>query len=187
MLSDKHYRFIEAYQGDEVQAMQLAGFVGAPNYLKQKARELLANPVIQKGIEERSKFRKQTDKIIADRDEIQAVWTAIFRNSDPHLKPEMDPVTNAPKPMAANIPLSTRLKASENLAKTHGMFIEKVEMKVEHTLDDIIKQSYQKNIEEDLSLEAIEAEYYKHKEGGTVPAFEVAELPDVSTDIGDLI
>jgi hypothetical protein len=163
-LTKKHRLFVEAYAGDEVTAMLAAGFTGAPNYLKQKAEELLQNPLIQEAIKERSRFLAKTYKVIADREERQATLTAIMRNEDPHRKPEVD-ATGIPIP-EGNIPLPTRLKALELLGKSEGDFTETLNIQGNVTLTDLVLKSY-KN---DIPLEDIEAEYYRAQETKSLPA-----------------
>lgn len=136
--------------------MRVAGYTGANSYLKQKANELLRDPDIIEAIKNRDKFRVTTDKAIADRLERQALWTAIMRNNDPYLKDQVD-ANGIPIP-EENIPLTTRLKASELLGKSEADFTEKVDVTGNLTITDVIKRSY---IEDDTTddLDAIEAQY----------------------------
>jgi hypothetical protein len=155
-LSKKHRLFVEAFDGDEVYAMRVAGYVGADSYLKQEATSLLRRPEVKLAIEERDKYRKDTDAIVADRKERQALWTAIMRNADPHYREEKD--SNGIPIPEGNIPLATRLKASELLGRSEADFIEKVDVTGNLTITDIIQRSY---LEEDTEdLEAIEAQYH---------------------------
>ena len=155
-LSKQKRLFVEAYDGEEVYAMRVAGYTGANSYLKQKANELLRDPDIIEAIKNRDKFRVTTDKAIADRLERQALWTAIMRNNDPYLKDQVD-ANGIPIP-EENIPLTTRLKASELLGKSEADFTEKVDVTGNLTITDVIKRSY---IEDDTTddLDAIEAQY----------------------------
>ena len=43
VLSPKHRLFVEAYSGDTIQAMQVAGYVGQPAQLEARGKELLNN------------------------------------------------------------------------------------------------------------------------------------------------
>ena len=154
-LSKKEHLFVEAFDGDEVFAMRVAGFTGADSYLKRKAEDLLSKPLVQQALQKRDDFRVTTNKIIANREERQALWTAIMRNADPHYREEVDG-NGIPIPQA-NIPLPTRLKASELLGKSEADFVDKIDLNANVTITDIIKQSY---LEEDADdLDAIEAEY----------------------------
>lgn len=157
-LTKKHRVFVEAYDGDVVTAMLAAGFDGAPNYLKDKGEQLLNNPLIIEAIKERSRHKAKTLKIIADREERQALWTAVMRNEDPHWKEEKD-ANGIPIPVP-NIPLQTRLKAMELLGKSEGDFVENVNINGNVTLTDLVTGSYK--VAE--SADEIEAEYKILKE-----------------------
>jgi hypothetical protein len=155
-LSKQKRLFVEAYDGEEVYAMRVAGYTGANSYLKQRAAEFLRDPLVIEALQNRDKFKLTTDKAIADRLERQALWTAIMRNNDPYHRDQVD-ANGIPLP-EENIPLTTRLKASELLGKSEGDFTEKVDVTGNLTITDVIKRSY---IEDDTTddLEAIEAQY----------------------------
>jgi len=157
-LTPKHRHFVEAYEGDVITAMLAAGFKGAPNYLQEKGEELLANPLIVEAIKERSRYKAKTLKIIADREERQALLTSFMRNEDPHYKEETDS-NGIPLPVP-NIPLANRLKALELLGKSEGDFVENVNINGNVTLTDLVTKSY-KVVE---SVDEIEAEYRELKE-----------------------
>lgn len=165
-LSRKHRMFIEAYDGDLVQAMRVAGYNGTDVYLKQKGEELLSTPLIKKGIEDRRKYIANLKDVIATREERQALWTQIMKNEDPYRKEELDP-NGVPIP-EGNIPLPIRLKASELLGKSEADFIDKVDVNHSVTLSDIILKSYTKDDEK--TLEEIEAEYYSIEEAKQIKA-----------------
>jgi hypothetical protein len=154
-LSRQKRLFVEAYDGEEIYAMRVAGYTGANSYLKQKATELLRDPDVIEAIKNRDKFKMTTDKAIADRLERQALWTAIMRNNDPYHKEQVDS-NGIPLP-EENIPLTTRLKASELLGKSEADFVEKVEVNGNLTITDVIKRSYLEDDADDL--DAIEAQY----------------------------
>lgn len=162
-MSDKKHLFVEAFDGDELYAMRVAGFTGPDQYLKRKAEELLKDPTVIAAIKHRDDFRVKTGKAIADREERQALWTAIMRNNDPYYIEEKDE-NGVPKPIA-NIPLPTRLKASELLGKSEADFVDKIDLSANVTITDIIAQSYL-TTDDDESIEDIEAEYtaIKNKE-----------------------
>jgi hypothetical protein len=155
-LSKQKRLFVEAYDGEEVYAMRVAGYTGANSYLKQRAAEFLRDPLVIEALQNRDKFKLTTDKAIADRLERQALWTAIMRNNDPYHRDQVD-ANGIPLP-EENIPLTTRLKASELLGKSEADFTEKVDVTGNLTITDVIKRSY---IEDDTTddLEAIEAQY----------------------------
>jgi hypothetical protein len=157
-LTKKHRLFIEAYDGDDVGAMRIAGWNGTDSYLRSKANELLADPLIIEAIKERSRFKAKTLKAIADREERQAFWTAVMRNEDPHHKEEVD-ANGVPIPQG-NIPLQVRIAASEKLGKSEGDFIENVNVQGNFTFTELVGKSYE--VEDDI--ESIEAEYRAVKE-----------------------
>lgn len=170
-LNNKHRLFVEAYTGNNIEAMRIAGFTGTDGYLNQKAEELLADPLIMEAIKQRSKYRAKLLDTIAGREERQALWTAVMRNEDPHARKEVDPITNVPKPLE-NIPLATRLKASELLGKSEQDFVDKVELTGQMTITDVITKSYKLNQKDDASIEEIEAEYYRAQESRSLPVIE---------------
>lgn len=152
-LSKKHRLFVEAYDGDEVQAMRLAGYSGTNSYLKAQGEELLSLPLIQEAIKTRTKYSTKVKQVIMTREDRQALWSAIAMNQDPHRKPEFD--SDRIEIPEGNIPLTIRLKATELLGKSEADFVDKVEMNVSNSLTDLITQSYK--VPE--SIEDIEAEY----------------------------
>jgi len=155
-LNKKERLFVEAYVGDVAAAARIAGYEGSDDYMAKKGQELFSNPKIQKAIVERSKYEVKTHKTIADRKERMEWWTALMRNSDPHVKTELDEFKQ-PIP-EGNIPLSTRLAASDKLAKAEGDFITNVNVNGSVTITDLVAQSYSGEIENE-DLDAIEAEY----------------------------
>lgn len=151
--------FVEAYDEENpVIAMRVAGFQGTDSYLKNKAKELVADPHIQKAIEERNRYLEGTQKVIATRAERQAFWTAILRNdaSKLNIEPEYDSA-GLPKPVG-NIPLAQRIKASELLGKSETDFVDRVDINHNVTITEIIQQSY---LPDDTPIEVIEAQYEK--------------------------
>ena len=154
----KKRAFVEAWAGDEVEAMRIAGYSGSPSYLKQEAIKLLNDPHIQKAIKTRDDHRMSLTNAVASRTERQAWWTSIMRNKDPHRIEEKDEYGN-PKPIG-NIPLGTRLKASEMLGKSEMDFITQIDVNHSITVDKLVLDS----IRDDTPIEEIEAEYYRRKE-----------------------
>ena len=55
MITKKHRLFIEAFEGNIVEAMRVSGFEGADNYLEIQGKKLLADPDIRGAIDTRSK------------------------------------------------------------------------------------------------------------------------------------
>lgn len=165
-LSKKHRVFVEAFDGDVIYAMRVAGFTGTDTYLTQKGKELLAMPLIQKAIEDRKKYLSDLKAAIATREERQLLWTQIMKNEDPYRKEELDD-NGVPVP-EGNIPLPIRLKASELLGKSEADFVDKVDINHNVTLSDIILKSY--STDDGRSIEDIEAEYYALEESKAIEA-----------------
>lgn len=158
VLTKKQKLFIEAYAGDEVAAMQIAGYTGEDSYLRQKAKELLKTPKILKALQDRSKYLVNLGTAKADREERIMLWSSIMNNHDPHYRQEHD--ANGIPLKEPNIPITTRLKASELLGKANGDFITQIDINHKVTISDIVQQSYQI---EDKPLDVIEAEYRELK------------------------
>ena len=161
---DKKKRlFIEAFDGDNtVEAMRVAGYSGAEQYLKTKAKTFLQDPHIVKAIEQRNDYLDSTTKVIATRTERQAFWTSIMRNNseDLNINPEYD-VNGLPKKIEANISLSARMKASELLGKSETDFVDRLDINHNITITDIVQQSYAISHED---IDAIEAQYERLKD-----------------------
>jgi len=103
-LTEKQRRFCEAFAANGGNATGAARDAGYAKPDPEGAR-LLGNARIQAEIET---MRKQkTDKAIASRQERQAFWTKIMRDSREEMK--------------------DRLKASEILGKSHGDFVNRIE------------------------------------------------------------
>lgn len=153
VLSKKHRLFVEAYDGDTVNAMLAAGFVGVPAWLEQQGDKLLNDPLIIEAIKERSRYQAKTFRIIADREERQALLTSWMRNEDPHELEERD-ANGAPIPKG-NLPMQNRIKALELLGKSEGDFVENINHTGNVTFSEMVTKSYQVT----ESVEDIEAEY----------------------------
>lgn len=164
-LSRQHRLFVEAFDGDIIYAMRIAGYNGVDSYLLKKGESLLKFPLIQKAIEDRKKYIKNMKDAIATREERQLLWTQIMKNEDPYRKEEVDD-NGVPLP-EGNIPLPVRLKASELLGKSEADFIEKIDVSHTVTLSDIIMKSYDNSTTK--SIDEIEAEYYKVQEAKGLP------------------
>jgi phage terminase small subunit len=161
-LSQKRRLFAEAYAGDEVEAMQLAGYQGDPNYLRQKAQQLLKDPLVMEAIKDRSKYTATTKEAIWNREERQVFWTQVAKNKDPYARQELDKFGNPiPEEHKPNIPIQQRLKATEMLGKSEGDFVDRIDMNTNISLQQIIMNSYELPPSDDMSIEEIEAEYRK--------------------------
>lgn len=186
-LSDRHRLFVEAYNGDPAEAAGIAGYTGAPAYLKSKGEELLLQPLILEAIKVRSQNTAKTFRVIASREERQEFWTSIMKNEDPYIKERKDPNTNAPLEPEP-IPISQRLKATELLGKSEADFTENINSKVEHSLSDIIMKSYGTGTTQDLTIGEIEAEYRRLKDTGKSPVIEVKAIESAPIlEVEDLI
>jgi len=153
-LSPKIRLFVEAYDGNVVEAMQVAGFVGDTIVLNRRGNEILQNELVKIAIRERSKYLNKTTEVIANREERQALWSALMRNQDPHRVIEYDDHGIARK--ALPIPFNIRMKATELLGKSENDFVEQINITGQLTVTEIITQAYEIP---DSELDAIEAEY----------------------------
>lgn len=147
--------FVEAFAGDVVEAMQIAGYKGEVSSLKYRGEQMLTHPDVVAALNLRTQLQTKTEKAIANREERQAFWTAIMRNKDPHAKDEVDPKTGISKP-PGNIPLAQRLKASEYLGKSEADFMERLDVTGNVTVTDIINQTIEVAEEDYEILEARE-------------------------------
>jgi len=158
-LNEKHKLFIKSYIGDSATAMQAAGYVGTRQELEKRGNDLLKTPAIADAIRERSKYLASSIRMIAQTEEIQGFWSDIMRNSDPYHIPEVD--ANGGTLPQTNIPLPTRIKASEQLAKSQGMFIERIDVRSQVSFVEIIQDAYSIS---DSDLQRIEAEYEHNRQ-----------------------
>jgi phage terminase small subunit len=184
ILNPKQRLFIEAYAGDEIKAMRLAGYNGSDAYLQHQAEKLLKEPLILEAIHHRDFFMDKSKKLKMDREDIQGFWTEIIKNNDPYQVEEFDPVTNVPKPKE-NLPIQARLKASEMLGKSDGMFVDKIDISGNVTITDLVQQS----LKSTRSVEDIEAEYnlIKAQDELLPEPTELHNYADSFSDIDDLI
>lgn len=118
--------------GSTEQAALKAGY--SATYARKQSHKLLANVGIQNIIEEANN-KVRSDRI-ADVEEIKTFWTNVLRSEEEDLK--------------------DRLKASEYLAKTNALFVDKVEQRttasvsVKSDLDNLSVEELEK-IEQILS------------------------------------
>ena len=157
-ISRKERLFIDSFDGDSTQAALMAGYTGTHYELTKIGEKLLKDPVIQSAIVERENYLNYSKKLIASRLERQALWTSIMRNEDPHAIQQKDE-NGIPLPKE-NIPLQTRLKATELLGKSEADFVDKIDMSVSQSLTHLVEESYKVK----QSTEEIEAEYHVLKE-----------------------
>lgn len=163
-IGPKQRTFIEAFTSDEseelLMAVRTAGFSGNDTYLRAMGRKMLNDLTVIKAITERDNYRESRNGVVATRLERQAFWTDLMRNDDKSAHPEYD-ANNLPKKI--NIPLGSRIKASELLGRSETDFIEKVDVSGNISISDIIQSSY-KELDNTDDLEFIEAEYHRSKE-----------------------
>ncbi len=114
-LTTKMQRFAEAYDGNGTEAARAAGYTGSVNVLAQTSRRLLRDDRVVTAIKSREK--KEVAPLIASRQERQAFWTAVMKDS----------VTD----------MSNRLKASELLGRSCGDFIN-VSVDATRTYEELI-------------------------------------------------
>lgn len=157
-MNEKMRQFVLSYTGDSATAMQAAGYVGTRSELERKGNELLKTPVVAEAIKERSRYLASSVRMIAQTEEIQGFWSDVMRNSDPYAKPEVD-ANGCTKP-EGNIPLPTRLKSAELLAKSQGMFIERIDVRSQVSFVEIVQDAYSIS---DTELARIEIEYERNR------------------------
>lgn len=153
-INNKMRLFVEAYEGNAFEAMRIAGYEGTDAFLEARGNELLRQPMIQDAIKERSKYLASTIRTIATREERQALWTAVMRNEDPHYNPVVN--KDGTTEIEGNIPMGFRLKASEYLGKSEADFVDRVDIRAQVSITDVINEAYSVS---DDDLEEIEAAY----------------------------
>lgn len=118
MLNHKQQLFVLEYQKclNATKAAKAAGY--SPKTAYSIGNELLRKPEVQQALQ--YGLQERSDSLIADVSRIQEFWTETMNDSDADLK--------------------HRLRASELLAKSLGMFIEqsKVEVHEVQTLADLM-------------------------------------------------
>lgn len=121
-LTEKQLRFVEAFMGAAGgvawKAAKLAGYRGSYGTLRATGSENLAKPIIRQAIDER-----RAEKVWG-REQLQEWWTDVTAGkvSDAELPPDVpdDLVVGGPE-------WRDRLKASELLAKSQAVFVQRVE------------------------------------------------------------
>ena len=78
--------------------------------------------------------------MVAQTEEVQFFFSEVMRNSDPYHIPEVDAngVTKPPE----NIPMNNRLKSAEMLGKSHGMFIDRVDVRQQVSYVELVQDAY---------------------------------------------
>lgn len=114
-LSERERRFVEAYLGSAcgngAEAVRLAGYRARPDNAKRIAYELMRSRRVRDALERRA----DEDPLAMRRIELRRFWTACVRG---------EPVEGAPAP-PLDLTARERLRASELLARSAGMLIER--------------------------------------------------------------
>lgn len=124
-LTPKQKAFVDYYienGGNATQSAIKAGY--SQKYANTNANKLLQNTTISKYIEERNKLIES--KRIASITEVKEYWTRVMRGE------EKDQ-------FGLDASLQDRNKAAESLAKTYGMFINKIDADVNATVNSTAK------------------------------------------------
>tara|TARA_R100001443_G_scaffold29396_3_gene42591 strand:- start:29268 stop:29693 length:426 start_codon:yes stop_codon:yes gene_type:complete len=104
-LTTKQQRFVDFYDGNGVDACRKAGYKGNDDTLRSIASENLTKPNIVKAIQTREQQSKES--LILDREALQTFWSSSV--------------------LSETLDMSTRLRASELLGKSQGVFIDRHE------------------------------------------------------------
>lgn len=104
MLSPQQKKFVQAYMGNATEAAIAAGY--SAKTARSQGQRLLTNVDIKKAIEQRE--TKETNKLIATREQRQEFWTKIMYDDQADMK--------------------DRLKSSELLGKSQADFTDKTEL-----------------------------------------------------------
>ena len=120
MLSTKQKKFIQAYMGNATEAAIKAGY--SEKTARSIGQQLLTKLDIKKAIEQRE--AKQTNKLIATREQRQEFWTKIMYDSEADMK--------------------DRLKSSELLGRSQADFTEKIEVATSDDMAELLKARREK-------------------------------------------
>lgn len=121
-LTPRQRKFAEVYEGNGVEAARVAGYTGSPGTLAVTAYHLLRLPKVRELISAREEGVLAS--LTMNREERQELWSRLA--ADPDIEP------------------SIRLKASELLGKSQADFTERLEVKGELTLVDLIREARSK-------------------------------------------
>ena len=152
-LDEKQLTFLEYYtKGIPVkEAMKKAGY--ADSYIRQKHTNFLETRINQLALNE-LQSDSQVTTIKSQNEAIKQFWLNVMNNKDGRCK------------------MSDRIKASENLARVNGLFVQKVEISgdIQHNLNNN-QQSYEALSTEQL-LQLIEATENKEEDNIEEVVFE---------------
>jgi len=109
----KQQAFVDAYAGNATDAARKAGYKGNDSTLGNVGSQNLKNPQIAEAIAARGRLPQMAR--VMDREELQAFWSKVVRDDEEGMQ--------------------NRLHAGDSLAKSHGMFLTKVEHTGKFTLE----------------------------------------------------
>lgn len=138
-LTNQERIFCSAYDGDGVYACRVAGYEGGPKALGNIAAALLAREDIAKVIEFRAEVAMLEDRCILSKKERMLFYSSLIKNIDPYKFEDKDQYGNVTD---VSVPLKDRIKAAELLSKAHGDFVDRLDINHNHTITDLVMQSY---------------------------------------------
>lgn len=118
-LNVREQKFVHVYEGVATEAAEKAGYLGKGHALAVQASRLLRKPEIRRAIALRTEA--DVERHILSREERQELWTRIA----------LDETNDT----------ADRLKALELLGKSQADFTEKLEVKGELTLAELVRES----------------------------------------------
>ena len=124
-LSSKQQKFVDAFAGNASEAARLAGYTGSDATIGQTAYRLLKLDEVKAAIKAREK--KEARAAILTRQQRQELWTKVA-------------LDKAQK-------MSDRLRASELLGKSEADFTEKLEVRGELTLRDLVNEAREQPVQ----------------------------------------
>jgi phage terminase small subunit len=118
-LNPREQKFVHVYEGNGVEAARTAGYAGGNVSLAAQACRMMRKPEIRRAVALR--IESAVERFILTREERQELWSAIAIDT--------------------TIDASDRLKALELLGKSQADFTEKLEVKGELTLEQLVRES----------------------------------------------
>lgn len=118
-LNSREQKFVHVYEGNGADAAKAAGYLGVGHSLAVQGSRLLRKPEIRMAISKRTEA--DVERHILSREERQELWSRIA----------LDETQDA----------ADRLKALELLGKSQADFTEKLEVKGELTLPQLVRES----------------------------------------------
>lgn len=115
-LNARQRKFVYAYAGNAAAAARAAGYLGSDAAIRVTASRVLANANVAAAIAARA--QREAKATVADRQELQELWTTILRTE--------------------SVELGNRMAAARDLAKSHGLFIERHRHELGETLEQLL-------------------------------------------------